>query len=259
MTDLFDINAYTGDWPFRRLAHRTADDLLRLMDRAGIARAVVSPLAAVFRLDVSGPNEELLRFVEGHRDRLAPAFAVNPGDPAWEDDLRASLQAGAAALRFYPNYHAYSPADPACIEVAQAAAEAGMPLLIAARLQDERSHHPMMKVPPVGADELVELALAVPRARIVVTMLRVGEAKPLAGARNLHFDLCGMQGPVGFLPQLVEAVGAERLLLGTAMPLQYPLASVEKLRAAHLAPEARAAIAFGNAVRVLPHAFATGG
>lgn len=248
--DLLDINAYTPDWPFRRLRHRTADDLLRLMDSAGIARAVVSPLGAAFRLDAAGPNAELLEFIRG-RDRLLPAFALNPNYPAWEDDLRQALEGGAAALRLYPNYHAYSPADPPCIEAAHAAAEAGLPLLVAARLQDERSHHPMMKVPPVAPDALARLAAAAPRARLVVTMLRVGEAQGLAQASNLHFDLCGMQGPVGFLAQLLEAVGPERLLLGTALPLQYPLPSVEKLRTATLSPEVHAAIASGNARRLL--------
>jgi len=249
--DLLDINAYTPDWPFRRLRHRTADDLLRLMDAAGIARAVVSPLGAAFRLDTSGPNAELLEFIRNHADRLAAAFAVNPNYPTWEDGLREALEGGAVALRLYPNYHAYPTADSACIEATHAAAEAGLPLLVAARLQDERSHHPMMKVPPVTPGALARLAAAVPRARLVVTMLRLAEVQGLVEAPNLHFDLCGMQGPVGFLAQLLEAVGPERLLLGTALPLQYPLPSVEKLRTATLSPEVHAAIASGNAKRLL--------
>ena len=42
-----DVNAYLGAFAFRSLPHRTAPELLRLMDRKRIDRALVSSAASI--------------------------------------------------------------------------------------------------------------------------------------------------------------------------------------------------------------------
>ena len=193
-TPVIDVNAYLGEWPFRAvrrlrpLRERTPTALRRLLEGAGITRALVSPLAAIFRQECESANAELaravrrLRALRGYGEFFVPAPALNPAYPGWEDDVQAALTAGAPGVRLWPNYHAYSLADTAArVAVAQAAA-AGLAILISLRMQDERHHHPRMMVPAVPADEVAALARAVPQARIIACMARYGEAESLLAA-----------------------------------------------------------------------------
>jgi hypothetical protein len=274
-TPVIDVNAYLGEWPFRPLwgvrrlreptpgAVRRLQALRRLLAGAGITRALVSPLAAIFRQECESANAELaravrrLRALRGHGEFFIPAPALNPAYPGWEDDLQAALTAGGAppagapGVRLFPNYHAYSLADTAArVAVAQAAA-AGLAILISLRMQDERHHHPRMMVPAVPADEVTALARAVPQARIIACMARYGEAESLLAAENVWLDLSGVQGPVGCIDLLAERFGAGRLLMGTGAPLQYPLPAVAKIHASEVPADARDEILGGNAAAVL--------
>ena len=69
---LIDANAWLGHYPFRAVPDNTPEALLRLMDRHGIAQAVVSSLHSVFYTDAHSGNEELARWTSAHRDRLIP-------------------------------------------------------------------------------------------------------------------------------------------------------------------------------------------
>ena len=59
-----------------------------------------------------------------------------------------------------------------------------------------------------------------------------------------------MQG-FGAMERMVAAVGADRVLFGTGLPLQYPACNVAKLEHAGLDAAARAAVEAGNARRLL--------
>ncbi len=51
--------------------------------------------------------------------------------------------------------------------------------------------------------------------------------------------------------RMAEAVGVERVLFGTGLPLHYPACHVAKIKHSRLSEEQRSKIASGNAVRVL--------
>ena len=61
---IIDINAALGPYPFRRLTRTAADEIVTLMDRNGLDRAVVSALPALLYRDVQRANEELRAAVE---------------------------------------------------------------------------------------------------------------------------------------------------------------------------------------------------
>lgn len=254
---VIDANAYLGEWPFRPQRHRTPAAVRRALQEAGIDRALVSPLAAIFRQDCASANAEMMRALRRRTDFFVPVPALNPAYPGWEEDLEAALAGGAVGVRLFPSYHAYSLDDAAIRAALGRAVASGLAIFVTLRMQDERHHHPRMMVPggrpPAGgpAPEVAALARALPGARIIAAMARYAEAETLLAADNVWLDLSGVQGPVGCVDLLAERFGAERLLMGTGAPLQYPLPAVAKIHASELPPSAREGILGRNAARLL--------
>jgi aminocarboxymuconate-semialdehyde decarboxylase len=80
---------------------------------------------------------------------------------------------------------------------------------------------------------------------------RLGES-PFDSIRRFHFDT--ITHDAGLLRELVEFAGYEQVVLGTDYPFDMgDLRPLETLRAAGLPEEAQAAIAAGNAARLLGH------
>ncbi len=249
---IFDACAWAGDYPFGRLRHRTAEDILRLMDAAGIERALVSPLQGAFYRLCSEANEELSPGIAARADRLSLAAVINPCSPGWQDDLQAAQETmGAQAVRVIPSYHAYSLSDPRMGELAEAAAGVGLPVIVTLRLEDERGHPPAFQVPAAPAAGAARLAGEHPRMKTVISMARFGEimalAPEMAGLANLWTDIAGAQGPAMCVEKLAEAAGAGRLLFGTGLPLQYALPARLKVEVTDLLDKDKAAILAGNA------------
>ncbi len=117
---------------------RSADDLLRVMDAQGIARAVlitsVSPEVMGLTESV---NPWIARYVEGHRDRLVPVGGVHPRhtrDVA--GDMKKLFEVHrVGAVKLHPPHmemtaNAYRTEWPSLADVYRLAGEAGRPVLI---------------------------------------------------------------------------------------------------------------------------------
>jgi predicted TIM-barrel fold metal-dependent hydrolase len=255
---MLDANAWLGHYPFRPVPNNTPEGLLRLMDRSGIERAVVSSLHSVFYRDAHAGNEELARWVAPHRDRLIPSATLNPAYPGWGQDLRQCVEDwGMAGLRLFPAHHRYSLTDPESLHLVRAAAERGLHVAIPVRLEDRRQRHWMDAAPEVGLAEIAALARACPEARILALEALGVESSPfvldpdLAGAR-VWFEFSRMATVLQrSIPTLIERLGAGRLVFGTGMPLKYPGAAVLKLELLEVPPAVRASLAGGNMERLL--------
>ena len=75
---MIDVNAYLGHFAFRQLRHNTGDSLVRLMDRFGIERSVVSSAAAITYRNTQAGNEEVAAETRAHRSRLIPFAVLTP-------------------------------------------------------------------------------------------------------------------------------------------------------------------------------------
>src|SRR5439155_1414136 len=123
----------------RAVPGSTPDELLRLMDRHGIERAVVSNLNSVFYKDPHQGNEELAKWVRAHRDRLTSCATLNPGFPGWEQDLRQCCDEwGMRGLRLFPSHHRFSLVSSRSMELVRAASDRGLHVAIPLRLEDRR-------------------------------------------------------------------------------------------------------------------------
>ena len=117
---------------------RSADDLLKVMDAEGIARAVlitsVSPEVMGLTESV---NPWIARYVEGHRDRLVPVGGVHPRhtrDVAGEMKKLFEVHR-VGAVKIHPPHmemsaNAYRTDCPSLADVYRLAGEAGRPVLI---------------------------------------------------------------------------------------------------------------------------------
>lgn len=255
---IVDANAWLGHYPFRPVPNNTPEGLLRVMDKHGIGRAVVSSLHAVFYRDAHSGNEELARWVAPYRDRLVPCATLNPAYPGWERDLRQCCeQWDMRGVRLLPQHHRYALTGPECLELVQAASGRGLHLAIPVRLEDRRQRHWMDTSGEVSLAEIAALACACPEAEILVLEALGVENSPfvrdpsLAGAR-VCFEFSRMATVLqASIPKLLEALGPGRLVFGTGMPLKYAGPALLKLELLEVSPEVKERLAHTNAERLL--------
>jgi len=255
---IIDVNASLGNWPFRMLKHNTPEGLLELMDAAGIAQAWIASFDAVLNREPKTANLALAEATAGHRDRLTPLAVVNPSLPTWDRDIDLYLNdLGMAGIRVYPNYHGYAADAPCLGELLACAGERGAPVEIAVRVADERMHHPLVKVPAVDVAKIETHLSNAGRTSIVFINLRANEfaaAAKLAQARPNVFVEISHAEQVGSVSRLLQQFPVEQVLFGSHAPLLYPTSAIFKLRESDLNDEQLAAIANGNARRIMPAA-----
>jgi len=249
----WDVSAFVGSWPFRRLPHATPKALEERLRREGIQRALVSPLETLFDNDPHPACRLWSEALKGHSFfRLVPV--LNPTLPGWERRWEAYREEGAVAVRLLPNYHGYSAAEGRAQALLRAAGAAGMAVFIQIRMQDVRSMHPLCRVPDVPWREVLALARSSPEAPLVVAAAKWHEAQELLQVAEelpgLHLEISHLEHVDG-LRRLVEQWGAQRLLLGTHAPLFTPTAARWKVEAAELAEADRWALLRGYAERLL--------
>jgi predicted TIM-barrel fold metal-dependent hydrolase len=253
-----DANAWLGHYPFRSVPNNTPEGLLRLMDKHGIEKAVVSSLQAVFYRDAHPGNEELARWVAPHRDRLIPCATLNPTYAGWERDLRQCCEEwGMRGLRLFPSHHNYPLTAPECLELVRAASGRGLHVAIPQRLEDRRQRHWMDTTAEVTLTDVAALARACPETEIVVLEALGVESSPfvrdpsLAEAR-VSFEFSRMATVLQrSIPRLIEVLGPERLVFGTGMPLKYAKAALLKLELLAAPTAVKEQLARGNMERLL--------
>jgi uncharacterized protein len=253
-----DVNSFLGSYPFRRVPGTSPDALLRAMDRVAVDEAWVSHLPGIFWRDPAAGNPWLYETALRH-ERLHPVPAVHPGLAGWEQVLSEAKAAGAPALRCDPTFYGIDPVGSEIQSLSRACGAAGMPLVLAVRLEDARQRHPndrASELPPSAVRTLIRsdpaLRLVVTHAeRAFVEEVHFGSTPEESG--RIWWDICWIWGPPeDHLETLLRTIGSERFVFGTGQPLRLPETSVAKLDLLDLGAEQRAAIESGNASAVTP-------
>ncbi len=251
---MIDTNVTLFQWPFRRLR---SDDPAALADKlaaAGVQRAWAGSFEALLHRDIAGVNARLAEACRRH-PIFVPFGVVNPTLPDWEEDLRRCREVhGLRGLRLYPNYHGYTLADPVAARLLRLAAEQRLLVQIAVIMEDERTLHPLLRVPPVDVTPLPPLLREISGLRIMLVnafrTVRLEEAKRLSAAGDISFEISMLEG-AGGVGSLLAQVPIERLLFGSHAPLFYFESAVLKLQEAALTAEQRKIITETNAQRLL--------
>ncbi len=256
---IIDVNAYLGHFAFRRLRHRTATELLGLMDSKKIDKAVVSSASAITYRNPQAGNEDLAAEVGRHRDRLIPYAVINPFYAGWRDDLKICRDDfGMSGIRLYPKWHNYGLADPHCQDLIHAATERQMIVSIPMRVEDVRQRSWLVDVPEVPLTEIVSLIQSFPNSRFVLLNGERYVSSPLGRKgsglpANYLIELSRMDSMLADeIGQLVANLGAERVVFGTGMPFHYPDPALLKLEVLDASPADKALISWQNVARWLP-------
>ena len=247
-----DPNAFVGEYPFRRLPDVTPAALLRAMDRVGIDQAWISHLSAFFWREPGEGNPLLYRIAAEH-PRLKAVPAVHPELPDWKLLLGTARSEGAPAVRCDPTFYGIHAAGGEMYELAHACSEAGLPLMMATRLEDSRQRHPNDTADPLPPWAVRSLIRAIPGLRLIVThadrefVEQVHFGSTPEEASRILWDICWIWGPPeDHLATLLETVGVERFTFGTGAPLRLPENSVCKLDLLDLSAAERHALESGN-------------
>jgi len=253
---IVDVNTFIGTWAFRRLRRNDAAGVLGMMDQFGVDRACVASADAILYKDSHAGNLKLLEEIEEHKARFWPYATLNPAYAGWERDLGRCVDLGFAALRLYPCYHGYSLDGSEAAAIIDAAAEAGLPISLPCRVVDVRQRHWMDVTENLDPMQVLEVAEAHPKATFIVTegILRYpadSETWQRMRAVNYFVEMSRMTSLLGKdIQVMVEALGSDRVLLGTGFPFKAPSPAFLKLKVLDAADDAKAQVSGGNAARL---------
>jgi hypothetical protein len=234
-----DVNTLIGPYPFRYVPHPEPEVLVRVLDREGLHDAWVGHLPSAFYRDPTLGNAELFSALRPFSQRLRPVPAVRPDWPNWERALAEASNAGAPAVRAYPPQWGLGPHDNSMRELAIAAGEKGMAVLLTVRFEDLRQRHSMDTAGDLSAAAIRSLARAGAGVRLVVTAASRETIEEVHWGLTpdeqqcVFWDISWIWGPPeDHLAKLFRTVGASRFVFGTQWPLrltQAPRATLDLL------------------------------
>jgi predicted TIM-barrel fold metal-dependent hydrolase len=253
---IVDTNVSLGLWPFRRLPGDAPAELAARLKRRKVAQAWAGSFDGVFHRDLTAANARLAKACESIGGGLfLPFGAINPKSPGWREDLRRCHEVHRMrGIRLHPNYHGYALSDPAFALLLREARDRKLIVQLALALEDERTQHPLMRVPAVDPAPLAKLISAFPGLRLVVLnrgRTPAGEAlAELARAGEVYFDLAMIEG-AGCAGALLSLVTERRMVFGSHSPFYYFESALLKLKESGITGQQEAAILAGNAQRLL--------
>ena len=238
---VIDCNAALGRRHDRRVLYDRPEDLLRIMDEARIARALVYHPYGIWTGSTDG-NRFLLESIEG-QDRLVPQFVVSLATDDMDRVRREAADAGVRSLRVVPISHGYPFVHWVADPWLEWMAREGLALWI-----------PMGRDAEVDPRDLYDTASRHPDVPIVLAGLYYTDYPsiwPLLRALDhVHVDLSRWD-LVGGLERLVDHIGAERILFGSDFPEVDGRSILYQLAHCGLREEQLAAIHHGNIERLL--------
>jgi predicted TIM-barrel fold metal-dependent hydrolase len=228
MSGLIDTSVFCGYWPFRCLPHRTPNELKAHLEAKRVTQAWVAAAEAILYPDPMQANEPLFQAL-GEHGFFLPVGIIDVTVATWGRDAQTCLgQWGCRVLKLVPNYHQYELSDPRVAEFVALAEEANVPVCIQVRVMDERSHHPLMKVPSVPAADVAELASRHPHVRFLACGAYQANLTPLSEAPNVWAEISLVESGQA-LKTAVDALGPRRVVFGSQSPLLYFDAVAAKL------------------------------
>lgn len=252
---IVDVNVHLSRWPFRRLPHDETPRLVEKLRSSGIGSAWAGSFDGLLHRDIAAVNTHLAAECREHGDLLVPFGSINPTLPDWRDDVRRCVEEhGMPGIRLHPNYQDYALDEPAFAELLDLAGERGLIVQLALMMEDERTHHPLLRVPTVDPAPL-EALLATRRKLPVVILnglkaLRGERLGRLVEAGNVFVEIA-MQEGVGGIDTLLKSVPLERVLFGSHAPFFSLESALLKLKESELGEFRTNAITEENARQLL--------
>jgi predicted TIM-barrel fold metal-dependent hydrolase len=228
---------------------QTPNELLDLMDRLGIDRAVLCPVQPEdYHLEPA--NDEVAAAVYDHPDRFIGFCRVDPrrGEKAVRELERAISQLELRGLFLHPWEEGYAVNTPVVFPVVERAIALNLPLMIA-------SGFPWVS----HATQVGDLCRRYPEVRVIMThggqinisgLAQTDAFNALRNGPNLQIEVSGVYRQ-DFIEEVVGELGAGRVLFGSNSPQMSQEFELERVRSLKIGEDERQAVLGGNAVRLL--------
>lgn len=252
---IIDTNVSLGQWPFRQLPLATTSALVNKLRATGITQAWAGSFEALLHKDISGVNARLAEDCEQRgAGLLVPIGALNPMLPGWEEDLRRIAEVHRMpGIRLHPNYHSYQMGDPLFEKLLRLAHERGLLVQISVIMEEERTIHPLVNMPPTNTAPLAAVLEKVPGVRLqLLNAFRTlrGVAMTSLAARGVRFEIATLEGVEG-VENLLKQVPPASLCFGSHAPFFYTESAKLKLQESVLSAEQLNALCSANARQLL--------
>ena len=253
---IIDVSAYMGLWPYWKVKTTTPEALIEVMRSVGVDKLVVASNRGIF-YDCDEGNEETAEAVQRHPKELIGFATLSPlyRDA---DSVKANLRnlidrRGLRGLKLFPAYHTYKVRDRFVEPLLEEAVRLRLPVLVPVRLSMNWSYKNFFGRPVLqDVGDILSLADRFSKLSLIVGCVNYTELTDLiTGAKrldNIFVETSGLQS--GF-EVLVESIGAEKVLLGTGMPVQYPSVGLTKVLQAEIGQDAKELILGRNAEKLL--------
>ena len=223
----------------------TADKLIKLMDEAGIEKAVVSAY-----LNVPGPDnscaERLWKSIEPYKERFMMFIRMDPwfGQDCIDFLRDACKKYPIRGVKLHPAHYTLHPYGELTVDLCREAGKLGLPVLF--HCGDE-----MMCLPL----QIGELAKQCPDTTVILAhmggfahnrdAIEVAKTCPNVYVDTSEVPLCKE------IKWFVDELGPEKVLFGTDAPCCDPLVELKKVQLAGLTREELESVLYKNAVRIM--------
>ena len=255
---LYDINAYTGNWPFKKLKYNTCETLLERMNEFGVDVSVIANLSGIFYKNTQSANQELYEEISSSRkygDRFIPFAVINPIYAGWQDDLEICItKYGMKGVRLYPKYHDYELTNPALIELVKRVRDKGLPVAFTLRMVDFRQRSWMDIENEWSLKDIMPIIKAVPDAKYMILNVANStylddEDTALLKRADVLLDTSGRA--LVNLDELLEKYGREKFAFGTHSPIQDYLTGLLRIEVLEEEQARKELLRSGNAKRFM--------
>lgn len=247
----FDANTWIGRWPFSFCDAHSAKSLRAHLTKHGVARALVSPLDAVFAPEPGPANRALLASTAGVKG-LEPVPAINPALANWWDEIAVcGVDERVRAVRLLPNYHNYALSLPAVDALVEELRVRRWKLIVQMQLIDARHEYHAMNLKPVPTDELAALLKRHRGLPVLASGLMRPDVLKLAPKfPQLLADLSFVEWH-DTMEHMLAKVSVKQLAFASHTPLLVTSAARAKLETSTLTKAQQATVASGNLVKFL--------
>jgi len=241
---VFNTHAHYGPYGAIYFPGRgKAEAMIRSMDRAGVAVAVVSSHAAL--RDPKEGNEVTAGAIAAYPDRFRGYVVVNPHYPELAAEAVEHydrwVERGFVGFKIHPGGHQYPLSGPKYQPMFEFAEAKRIPVL----------SHTWGNDPNCGSLQVQKIVSDYPNIPFLAGHTIHGEwqaAAAIAKAHpNVYLELTAAYHVSGLLEYLAAEVGTERILFGDDLPWFDPFHAIGCILSAHIDDEGRRDILYRNA------------
>lgn len=244
-TPIIDAHAHVGPYSEFFIPRCEPADLVRVMDRCGVDRAVLSSHLAI-QLDARRGNEATAAAVAAHPERLAGYFVINPWQQPVDELARWADDPRFVGVKLHPDLHVYPLTGNRYTPVWEFAARTGCPVLT-----HTWTGSPYDDLAQVGvvADRYPEVVLLAGHAG--ASHAGFEQAIEVAAAHpRLVLEICGSYNSGAVITRMVRALGPSQVVFGSDQPFIDLRCSLGRVVFADLDETDRAAVLGGTARRL---------